>query len=143
MAHFRIGIGTVQQLVQIHFRRLPVDPAFPLFQPVGTAYHLVHGAEAKAGHNLAQVLGHEFQIVDYILRLSVKPFPQLFILCADAEWTGIQIADPEHMAAKGNQGAGTEGEQLRPEQGGHGHIPASQYLTVNFDLHPIPKPVQQ
>ena len=143
VSHFRVRIGTEQQTVQIHLRRFPVGGAFPLLQAVGAAHHLIYRMEAQVGHNLPQILRHIFQIIDHVFRFTAEPFPKRFILGTDAEGAGVQVAHPQHMAAQGNERTRTEGEQLRPEHGGNGHVPAGQDLAVHFDAHSVTKLIQQ
>jgi hypothetical protein len=47
----------------------------PGLQLVRAAHHLLEGAEAELGHELADLLGHEEEVVDDVLRCAGKPLP--------------------------------------------------------------------
>lgn len=143
VAHGNIGIGPEEEGVQVEGVGLGVAGEAFLLQPVVSSHHVFQGMEAQAGHDFPQVFGHETHEVFHIFRFSSKPFPQFFILGADAYGAGIPVADPVHLAAQGDEGAGAEAEALCPQKGRHGHVPAGEKFSVRFQLYPVPELVQQ
>ena len=114
---------------------LPVSDVGALLQAVDAADHLVHGAEAKLGHDLSQILGHEEEEVDDVLGLPGKFLAQFGILRGDAHRAGVQVALAHHDAAHGNERRGGEAELFGAQQRGDGHVAAGLQLAVHLQAH--------
>ena len=69
-----------------------------LFEHIGAADHLVHGAEAHARHAFAQGLGKHDEIVDDGLRCSGELGAKFRILSRNAYGAGVQMALSQHDA---------------------------------------------
>ncbi len=60
----------IQQLRIIQALGFPMVDAGAHVEHVGAADHFIHAAEAELGHQLANLLGHEEEVVDDVLRLA-------------------------------------------------------------------------
>ena len=124
MATVRAGDGAAelagrgrQHVGQVHLVGLPVAGHLHLAQALGMADHLVDGAKAQLGHDLAQLLGHEHHEVHHVLGLTGEAAAQLAVLRGDAHRAGILLAIALHHAAHGHQRHSGEAELLGAEQG--------------------------
>jgi hypothetical protein len=72
--------------------------------------HLVEGAEAERGHDLADFLRDEEEVVDHVLGLTGEALAQDRVLRRDADRAGVEMALAHHDAAGGNQRRGGEAE---------------------------------
>ena len=82
----------------------------------GLADHLVEGAEAERGHDLAHLLGDEEEVVDDVLGLALELGAQHRVLRRDADRAGVEVALAHHDAAGGDQRRGREAELVGAEQ---------------------------
>ena len=113
--------------------RLPVIDRLADVEDVGAADHLVEAAEAESRHVTAHVLGEEGHEVDHVLRLAGELLAQPLVLGGDADRAGVEVADPHHDAAGGDQGGGGETHVLGAEQAGHDDVSARLHLAVDLD----------
>ena len=102
------------------------------FQHVYLPHHLVHGAKAEFGHDLAQVLCQEREQVDDVLRLAGKQRPQLGVLGGHAHRTGVQVALAHHDATLGDQGGGRHSEFFGSQQNGDRNVAPGFDLPVGL-----------
>ena len=136
-------IRLVEDLGEVDALRLPVVEGRLALQPVGTADHLVHRAEAEAGHQLAHVLGDEAEVVLDELRLAVEPLPQLGILRRDADRTRVQVADAHHDAARYDERGRGEAELLGAEERRNHDVAAGLELAVHLDDDAVAEAVEE
>ena len=133
--------GSVQKLRKVC--QVPslcgTDLAWP--DLVGAPDHLGDGPEAEHSHDLPQFLCDEAHKVHDIFRLSTEAAAQLLILRGDADRAGILRADPHHHAAHTYQRSCGEGELLRSQQSGYGHITPAHEFAVRFQHDPLPKTI--
>ena len=87
------------------------------FQHVDAANHLIHPAEAEAGHDGPDLPRHKEEEINDVFRLTLKLRAQLWILGGDADGAGIEMALAHHDAAEGYQGRSGEAEFLSAQQG--------------------------
>ena len=97
------------------------------------ADHLVDGAEAQLGHDLAQFLGDEEEVVDHVLGRAGEALAQFRVLGGDADRAGVEMALAHHDAARGDQRRGREAELVGAEQRADDHVAAGAQAAV--DLH--------
>ena len=132
-----------QHVGQVHLVGLPVAGHLHLAQTLGVADHLVDGAEAQIGHDLAQLLGHERHEVHHVFGLAGEAAAQLAVLRSDAHRAGILLAIALHHAAHRHQRHSGEAELLGTEQGRHGHVAAAHELAVGLHDHAAAQAVAQ
>ena len=126
-------VRPVQDRRQVDPLRLPMLDRLLHLQPIGSTDHLVHGAEPELRHVFAQLLGDEAHEVDDMLGIACELRPQFRILGGNAHRTGVQVADPHHDAAQGDQRAGGETEFLGAQQRCDGQVAARLQLAVGLD----------
>ena len=97
------------------------------------ADHLVEGAEAERGHDLAHLLGDEEEVVDGVLGLALELGAQHRVLRGDADRAGVEVALAHHDAAERDQRRGREAELVGAEQRADDHVAARAHAAV--DLH--------
>ena len=102
-------------------------------EAVDTADHLVDGAEAHVGHDFAELLGDEEEVVDDVFGLSGEHFPEDRILGGDADGAGVEVAFAEHDAAHDDERGGGEAELLGAEEAGDGNVAPGLELAVSLD----------
>ena len=90
--------------------------AVVLVEEVGLADHLVEGAEAHRGHQLAHFLGDEEEVVDHVLRQALEALAQHRVLRRDADRAGVEMALAHHDAAGRDQRRGREAVLVGAEQ---------------------------
>ena len=90
--------------------------ALPTPNHVGAADHLLDGAEAELGHQLADFLGDEAHEVDDVFRLAGELARSPGILRGDADRAGVQMAHAHHDTAQRYQRRRGETELLRAQQ---------------------------
>ena len=112
-------------------------------QAVGTANHLVDGAEAETGHDLAQFFRNIQHEVHDVFRFTPEAFPQRLVLSGNAERAGVFIADTHHHAPQTDQSCRRETEFLRAEQGGDRDVAAAHQLAVCLQNDPVAQAVFQ
>ena len=115
----------------------------PGLEAIGPADHLVHGAEPELGHQLADVLGDEAEIVLDELRLAGELLAQLRVLGGHADRAGVQVADAHHDAARHDQRRGRKAEFLGAEKRGDDHVAAGLELTIDLDDDAIAEAVEE
>ena len=130
-------LGLHEQVGQVDVLRLPpmVDDGAGL-ELVDPAHHLVDRAEPELGHDLAQVLRHEEEVVDEVLGLAREPLPQLRVLRRDAHRAGVEVTLAQHDAALRHQGGGRDAELVGPEETGDRDVAARLYLAVGLHHDP-------
>src|SRR5690348_4634621 len=134
-----IGLGAgrylrpIEHAAEIDLPRLRVVRAAAHHQLVGAADHLVEGAEAQFGHQLARLFGDEAQERDHVLGLADEAFAQLLILGRDADRTGVEVALAHHHTTFGDQRRGGEAEFIGAEQRADDDVAAGAQTAV--DLH--------
>ncbi len=104
-----------------------------LVEQLGLADHLVKAAEAERGHDLADFLGDEEEVVDDVLGLAGEALAQQGILRGDADRAGVEVALAHHDAAGRDQGRGGEAELVGPKQGADHDVTAGAEAAI--DLH--------
>ena len=75
----------------------------------------------------------EHHEVDHVLGLALELLAQLRVLGRDPDRAGIEMADPHHDAARGDQRRGREAEFLGAEQRRDRHVAAGLELAVGLD----------
>ena len=104
-----------------------------LVEHLHLADHLVEGAVAERGHQLAHLLGDEEEIIDDVLGLALEALAQHRVLRGDADRAGVEMALAHHDAAGRDQRRGGEAEFVGAEQRAHHHVAAGADAAV--DLH--------
>src|ERR671919_2978335 len=107
---------------EINSRGFPVIDSLAGVQQVYPPYHFINGAEAQLGHDLPKLLRNEGEVVDQVLRLARKLFPQLRVLGGDAHGAGVQVTLAQHDAAANNESGGSYAELFRTQQSGYCHV---------------------
>ena len=102
---------------------------------VDAADHLVERAEAELGHDAAQLLGDEEEVVDDVLGLAGEARAQHGILRRDADRARVEVALAHHDAARGDERRGGEAELLGAEQRGDGDVAPGLELAVDLRAH--------
>ena len=132
-----IGLGmAVEQAGKVQ------APGFPLgygglgIQNFHPANHFLHRAETQLRHNFPQLLGYEKEVVDDILRLAGKAFPQFRVLGGNAHGAGVQVALPQHNAAADNQRSRGKADFIGPQQESDGGVPAGFQLPIGLHYDP-------
>ena len=95
--------------------------------------HLVEGAIAHRGHQLAHLFGDEEEEVDDVLGLAGEALAQHRVLRRDADRAGVEMALAHHDAAGRDQRRGREAELVGAEQRADHHVAAGADAAV--DLH--------
>ncbi len=126
----------MQERRQIEPLGLPVMNRALDVETIGTADHLVDGAEPELRHQLAHFLGDEAEEVLDHLRRAAELLAQLRILRRDAHRARVQVADAHHDAAEHHERSGREAELLGPEQRADHDVATGLHLSV--DLHDDP-----
>ena len=104
-----------------------------LVEHLHLADHLVEGAVAELGHDLAHLLGDEEEIVDDVLGLALEALAQHRVLRRDADRAGVEMALAHHDAAGRDQRRGGEAELVGAEQRADHDVAAGADAAV--DLH--------
>ena len=102
-------------------------------EAVYTAHHLVDGAEAHVGHDLAELIGDEEEVVDDVFGLSGEFFAEDGVLGGDADRAGVEVALAEHDAAHDDERGRREAELLCAEETGDGNVAPGLELAVGLD----------
>ena len=136
--HFRL----VEQPAQVDALGLPVIDGLPAVQQVHPADHFVDRPEAEPGHDPANFLGDQEQIVDHVLRLALEPFSQYGVLRRDADRAGVEMALAHHDAAGRHQGRGRDAVFVGAEQRPDGHVASGPHAAVHLDANPAAELVQ-
>ena len=109
---------------------LPMVDRLVRAEPLDVAHHVVELAEAKLGHDAADILGHEGEEADDVFGLAVEPLPQIGVLRGNADRARAEMTLPHEDAAQADQGRGAEAEPLGAEQGADHHVAAGPHLAV-------------
>ncbi len=117
-----LGDGLIEQPRQIDALGLPMRDRRNRVEPIGAAGHFAELAEAERRHDLAQLLGHEEEVVDHMLGLAGEALAQHRILRRHADRARIQMAFAHHDAAGRDQRRGGEAELVGAEQGADGDV---------------------
>ena len=104
-----------QDTAEVDALGLPVVQRLAHVQHVHAADHLVQRAEAQLGHDLAQLLRHEEEVVDHMLRLAGEARAQHRVLRRHAHRAGVQVALAHHDAAGRDQWRGRKAELIGAE----------------------------
>src|SRR5213078_3825320 len=123
----------VEYLRQVHALRLPVPRDVAHVEHVDAPDHVVDGADAERGHDLAQLLGDEHHEVDHVLGLALELPPQHRVLGRDADRAGVEMADAHHDAARGDQRGRGEAVLLGAEERRDGDVTPGLQLPVGLD----------
>ena len=123
----------VEQLLEVEAARLPVADRPLLVEALRLADHLVEGAVAERGHDLAHLLGDEEEVVDGVLGLALEPGAQHRVLRGHADRAGVEVALAHHDAAERDQRRGGEAELVGAQQRADHHVAARAHAAV--DLH--------
>ncbi len=99
---------------------------------VDAADHFVERAEAKLGHDLADLLGDEEEEIDDVFGLAGELRAQRGILRGDADGAGVQMALAHHDAAHGDQRRGGEAELFGAQQRGDGDVAAGLQFAIGL-----------
>ena len=132
--HVRTNLGSVQDRRQVQPLPLPVVDRLLRPELVGAADHLLELPEPELRHQLADLFGHEKEVVHDMFRLAGELRPERRIVGGDADRTGVQVALAHHDAALDDEGSGREAELLGAQQRGDHDITAGLHLSVGF--HP-------
>ena len=122
-----------EQLGEIEALGLPVLDQLALVEHLHLADHLVEGAEAERGHDLAHFLGDEEEVIDDVLGLALEALAQHRVLRRDADRAGVEMALAHHDAAGRDQRRGREAEFVGAEQRADHHVAPGADAAV--DLH--------
>ena len=90
----------------------------------------------ELGHDLAQILCHEEEVVDEVLGLAGEPLPQLRVLRSDTHRAGVEVTLAQHDAALRHEGGGRDAELVGPEETGDRDVAARLYLAVGLHHDP-------
>ena len=117
--------GQVEQAREVDAPRLPMARP-PARRRAGRLRPIISStrAEAERGHDLAQLLGDEEEIVDHMLGRAGEAGAQHRILGGDADRAGVEMALAHHDAAGGDQRRGGEAEFVGAEHRGDGDVAA-------------------
>ena len=126
-------LGLVEQLLEVEPARLPVADGALLVEALRLADHLVEGAVAERGHDLAHLLGDEEEVVDGVLGLALELGAQHRVLRGHADRAGVEVALAHHDAAERDQRRGGEAELVGAQQRADHHVAAGAHAAV--DLH--------
>ena len=122
-----------EQLGEVEALGLPVLDHLALVEHLHLADHLVEGAVAHRGHDLAHLFGDEEEEVDDVLGLAGEVRAQHRVLGRDADRAGVEMALAHHDAAGRDQRRGREAELVGAEQRADHHVAAGADAAV--DLH--------
>ena len=125
--------GLVNSLREVEALGLPVLDHLALVEHLHLADHLVEGAIAQRGHQLAHFLGDEEEEVDDVLGLAGEALAQHRVLRRDADRAGVEMALAHHDAAGRDQRRGREAELVGAEQRADHDVAAGADAAV--DLH--------
>ena len=109
-------LGLVEQLLEVEPARLPVADGALRVETLRLADHLVEGAIAQRGHDLAHLLGDEEEVVDGVLGLARELGAQHRVLRRHADRAGVEVALAHHDAAERDQRRGGEAELVGAQQ---------------------------
>ena len=132
----RLHLGHRQDVGEVDPARLPVLDRRLGLEQVGAPDQLLHRPHAQAGHQPPGVLGHQHQVVDDVLGSAGEPAAQLRVLRGDPHRAGVEVADPHHDAAGGDQRGGGEAELVGAEHGADHHVATGAHLAVDLDNDP-------
>jgi hypothetical protein len=82
--HVLAGPRAIQDRREVYPAGLPVLDVLAGHELVRASDHLLEGAEAELGHELPDLLGHEEEEVDDVLRRPGETLPELRVLGRDA-----------------------------------------------------------
>ncbi len=116
--------------------------SFALVEQVGAADQLVEGAGAQRGHQPAQFLGDEEEIVDDVLGRALEALAQHRVLGGDADRAGVEMALAHHDAAGRDQRGGGEAELVGAEQRADQHVAAGLEAAIDLEAHAAAQAVQ-
>ena len=131
--HGGVGGRRLQHRREVDASRLPVVDGGVELQQVGPADEVVEAADPQPGHDLPGLVGHQEEVVHDVLGGALEAPSQLRVLRGDADRAGVEVADPHHDAAGGDQGGGGETHVLGAEQAGHDDVAARLHLAVDLD----------
>mmetsp|Transcript_53181 Transcript_53181/g.94974 ORF Transcript_53181/g.94974 Transcript_53181/m.94974 type:complete len:304 (-) Transcript_53181:1972-2883(-) len=111
-------------------------------QQVGATSHLLHSVEAHLRHVGTDLLSHHEEVVDNMLRCTIKLFTEDRILGSNTNWAGVQVALAHHGATHSNQGGSRETELISAKHAGNHDITASAKLSVGLQDNAATQVVQ-
>src|SRR5690606_33269082 len=91
--------------------------------------HLIDGAEAEGGHDLADFLGEEEEIVDDGRRGAGEPLAQYSVSGGGTDRAGVEMALAHRDAGGGDERRGRHAELNGPEEGADDDVAAGQEAT--------------
>mmetsp|Transcript_31062 Transcript_31062/g.56347 ORF Transcript_31062/g.56347 Transcript_31062/m.56347 type:complete len:301 (+) Transcript_31062:1051-1953(+) len=112
------------------------------FQMLCLTNHILHRSVPQLGHNLANFLCHQKEVIHHMLRLTRKLLPQLLVLCGNSHRTGVQMAFAHHDASQGDEWAGGETVFFGTEEAGDRYIAPGLELSVGLEFDPIAQSIK-
>mmetsp|Transcript_17676 Transcript_17676/g.41550 ORF Transcript_17676/g.41550 Transcript_17676/m.41550 type:complete len:260 (+) Transcript_17676:2909-3688(+) len=103
---------------------------------------LVHISEAHLGHQHTHLLSHKHEVVDNVLRQTLKLLPQNWILRCNADRTGVEVALAHHDAAHGNERCSGKAKPLCAKKCCNHHITARPELAISLQGHTAPQAIE-
>ena len=104
-----------------------------LVEALRLADHLVEGAVAERGHDLAHLLGDEEEVVDGVLGLALELGAQHRVLRGDTYRARVEMALAHHDAAERDQRRRREAELVGPQECADDDVAARAHPAI--DLH--------
>ena len=135
--------GLVEQLGKVDALRLPVRNRLLRLHSVDPAGHFRDGAEAHLGHDRAQFLGDEEEVVDHVLGRAGEARAQHRVLGGDADRAGVEMALAHHDAARRDQRGGGEADFVRAEQDRDRYVAPGADAAVGLDRDAAAQVVEQ
>ena len=106
-----------------------------LAQQVAPADQVIYRADAELGHQLAQVLGHEQEVADDLVRRTAEALAQHRVLRGNADGARVEMADAHHDAARRDQRGGRKAKLLGPKQRADQDVATGAQAAVNLQRH--------
>ena len=129
-------LGAVEEGGEVEAPRLPVLDVGAGLEQVAATDQLLETAESQRRHPLAHVLGDEEHEGDHVLGCAGEPLAQLGVVGGDPHRAGVEVADPHHHAAGGDERRGAETELVGAEHGPDQHVAPRLELAVDLEDDP-------
>src|SRR5437660_8001652 len=132
-AHITGHFGLIEYPAEIQAPRFPMIDRFPDFETIDTANHLVHLAEPKLSHHLADFFSDEPHEIDRVLGLTHESLAQFRVLSRDAHRAGVEMTYPHEDAAERHERRSRKPKFLGAQQSRNHHIASGLELPIRLD----------